>query len=401
MDEKFLLSLFLLGMTLIPNYVSAETQIIEADGDYVLGDGETVSVAKEKSREAAVRNASMQAAVFVEGVLKVDNGMVSEDEITVITSNVLQLQKEPEYKNIVDDKSIIIRCHVIALIDTDNVEKVISNRELVQQMEQDNKQIEEDRAQLQNEVEYWKNLYQNATSDSERENAVREIKSKENSFTATEYFERGNRFGYEEKYTEAVKEYTKAIELNPEYFEAYGNRGNAYADLGRYKEAIRDYNKVIELNPEGWLAYYNRGDVYADLERYDEAIRDYNKAIEINPNYAKLYYNRGIAYYELEKYINAIRDYTRAIEIDPKAVNAYIDRGIVYEELGRYEDAIRDFSTAIEINPEAADAYYHRGLTYEYLKQYSEAIKDYRRVLEIDPHDKAARNNLEILRNQR
>ena len=126
--KKFLLSLFLLGMTLIPNVVSAETQIIEADGDYVLGDGENVIDAKERSKEVALKNASMQAAVFVESVLKVDNGMVSEDEITVITSNVLQLQKEPEYKNIVDDKSIIIRCHVVALIDTDNVEKIINNR---------------------------------------------------------------------------------------------------------------------------------------------------------------------------------------------------------------------------------------------------------------------------------
>ena len=145
--KKFLLSLFLLGMTLIPNVVSAETQIIEADGDYVLGDGENVIDAKERSKEVALKNASMQAAVFVESVLKVDNGMVSEDEITVITSNVLQLQKEPEYKNIVDDKSIIIRCHVVALIDTDNVEKIINNRMKDSEDQDSEKNSDEDQNQ--------------------------------------------------------------------------------------------------------------------------------------------------------------------------------------------------------------------------------------------------------------
>ena len=149
--------------------------------------GENVIDAKERSKEVALKNASMQAAVFVESVLEVDSGMVSEDEITVITSNVLQLQKEPEYTNIADGKSFIIRCHVVALIDTDSVEKIINNRELVRQMEQDTKQIKEDRDRLMKEVEYWKDLYKNATSDSER----------------------GKKLYYTEKYSEAVVEYSK------------------------------------------------------------------------------------------------------------------------------------------------------------------------------------------------
>jgi len=48
----------------------------------------------------------------------------------------------------------------------------------------------------------------------------------------------------------AIKIYDKAIELNPNFAEAYYNRGNAYSDLKQYERAIEDYNKAIELNPE-------------------------------------------------------------------------------------------------------------------------------------------------------
>ena len=79
-----------------------------------------------------------------------------------------------------------------------------------------------------------------------------------------------------------MKNYDKAIELNPEYAKAYNNRGSVKADLGDKKEAIKDYDKAIELNPEYAKAYNNRGNIKFDLENYEEAIRDYNKALKSN-----------------------------------------------------------------------------------------------------------------------
>ncbi len=57
---------------------------------------------------------------------------------------------------------------------------------------------------------------------------------------------------------EAIKDYDKAIELNPQYAKAYNNRGKAKAKLGRNEEAIKDYDKAIELNPQLAEAYNNR-----------------------------------------------------------------------------------------------------------------------------------------------
>ena len=48
----------------------------------------------------------------------------------------------------------------------------------------------------------------------------------------------------------ALKDYDKAIELQPDFYDAYNNRGVVKSDLGDYADAISDYDKVIELSPK-------------------------------------------------------------------------------------------------------------------------------------------------------
>ena len=64
------------------------------------------------------------------------------------------------------------------------------------------------------------------------------------------------------KYKEGIVAYTRAIELDPKFAEAYWaycGRGVAYSNLGDYRQAIRDFDKAIELNSKDAVAYYNRG----------------------------------------------------------------------------------------------------------------------------------------------
>ena len=61
------------------------------------------------------------------------------------------------------------------------------------------------------------------------------------------------------KYQEAKSNLKKAIELQPDYAEAYNNLGNAYKEMEEYNEAILVYEKAIELNPQYYEAYNNLG----------------------------------------------------------------------------------------------------------------------------------------------
>jgi len=71
--------------------------------------------------------------------------------------------------------------------------------------------------------------------------------------------------------------YTKAIELKPDYADAYNNRGNAYAAKGQHEQASADYTKAIELQPDYASVYNNRGNAYSGKMKYDQAIYNLKK----------------------------------------------------------------------------------------------------------------------------
>ena len=71
--------------------------------------------------------------------------------------------------------------------------------------------------------------------------------------------------------------------------------GNSLSELGRKEDAINNFTKAIEINPQFAEAFFNIGILYYkyfigislnDLGRKEDAIKDYTKAIEINPQYA-------------------------------------------------------------------------------------------------------------------
>jgi len=105
---------------------------------------------------------------------------------------------------------------------------------------------------------------------------------------AVEYFNRGrasqSRGGNGVR--SAIADYTKAIELRPDYAEAYEYRGLAKSMKGDIKGAIADYTKAIECRPDYTLAYTNRGVAEKREGDVDAAIADFTKAIEIEPTNA-------------------------------------------------------------------------------------------------------------------
>ncbi len=210
---------------------------------------------------------------------------------------------------------------------------------------------------------------------------------------AVAYIKRGNAYSELKEHEKAIKDYNKAIELNPNVSQAYYNRGLAYGELKQYEKAIKDYNKAIELNPNDAHSYNNRGTACGGLKQHKKAIEDYNKAIELNPNLTLVYNNRGTVYGKLKEHKKAIGNYNKAIELNPLYALAYINRGNTYGELKQHETAIEDYNTAIELNPNIAQAYNNRGTVYYELKEHEKAIKDFDKAIELNPTYAPAYNN--------
>ncbi|MEW5861656.1 MAG: tetratricopeptide repeat protein [Cyanobacteriota bacterium] len=60
------------------------------------------------------------------------------------------------------------------------------------------------------------------------------------------------------RWQKAIEDYTQALDINPNFTEAYTNRGVARFDLGDTQGAIDDYTLALQLNPNFAVAYNNR-----------------------------------------------------------------------------------------------------------------------------------------------
>jgi hypothetical protein len=102
-----------------------------------------------------------------------------------------------------------------------------------------------------------------------------------------------------------------AINLKPDYAEAFYNRGIILSELYYLDDALASYNKAIEIDPDYVQAYSNRGNVLQDLNRINEALASNDRAIDIDPNYAEAYWNKSLIYLMMGDFNKGWDLYTR------------------------------------------------------------------------------------------
>ena len=142
------------------------------------------------------------------------------------------------------------------------------------------------------------------------------------------------------------------------------HRGNFMMMLDQIDEALKAYSRAIELSPNNAAAYTNRGVAYGERGELDLSIKDYFSALKINPDFAEAYNNRGYAYVEKDEIELAIKDLDKAIELQQEFPHAYNNRGYAYGKKDEIDKAIQDFNKAIELDPDFAEAYSNRGAAY-------------------------------------
>ncbi|MBR1419792.1 MAG: tetratricopeptide repeat protein [Selenomonadaceae bacterium] len=398
MLKKLLIGTLLLTTSIFSN-ASAEQRTIEADGEYIVGEGmgEDISTAKERARVFALRNASRQAGVFVESISEVKNLMLTEDEIRTISANVLQVLGEPTFKIVpIDDKAISFKCYVVVVVDDENInEQLMKDRGDLIEATRRNRELEEERNRLQAELDELKRKYESANSEHERQEIRDQVKRNDEAFSASQYYEIGNKFLNERNNPEAIVNYSKAINLNPNYVDAYHNRGVAHERQQEFDLALEDYNRALKIDPNYAYSNIGRGNMLLKTEDFDLAMEAYNRALEFRSDYAPAFHSRGVCYERKGMFELALADYNRALEIDSDYVVSYIGQGNMYYRLGNYWSAIDSYTQVIHRNTEYVPmAYLWRGMSYKNLGENQKAIADLRKTLELEPDNEIARNNL-------
>ena len=127
------------------------------------------------------------------------------------------------------------------------------------------------------------------------------------------------------------------------------NMGNSHLSVGEVRQAIEEYDKAIDIDPNLSSAYVNKANAYIHLRDHRRAMDSFDMAISVDPNSALAYYNRGTYYDSYEERREAIDDYDNAIRLDPNRGAAYMFRGVSLSRLGQNDEAQAEFERAMEL----------------------------------------------------
>lgn len=204
---------------------------------------------------------------------------------------------------------------------------------------------------------------------------------------AAEFCRQANALFFSGRYPEAIAAYQQAVQLKPDYHQAWSNQGSALFHLQRYPEAIAAYNRALGIHPDYPEAWNNKGGALSKLGQYEEALAAYDRAVELKPDYVEAWNNRGLALMELKRYKESVASYNRAVKLKPDYVEAWNNRGLAFAAADLHDHALRCFEKAQSLNPDYLDSYRNQGVSLAALERYPEAIRAYQRGTEIQPQD--------------
>ena len=213
---------------------------------------------------------------------KIESGEFAEQRIIAITAGVTETK-------ILDERWNGVEYWIKAEITLDpddlkrKIDDIVKNKEKLKELEDVKKKADDALA----EIERLKKELSESKSEAEQLRLTKAYNKETDALSATDWFTKGYNAGENKEYDKAISFYLRAIELDPDYADAYNNLGLDYYNQGNYIKAIELWEKAIELKPDFaaaylnlGLAYYNNSDVNTALIYYKKAARLGHKGVQ-------------------------------------------------------------------------------------------------------------------------
>lgn len=226
---------------------------------------------------------------------------------------------------------------------------------------------------------------------------------------ARSYIRAAEQFILNGYYEDAIEQYTKALDLEPENGEAYEDRAIAFEKTGDYMAAAEDYKNAAVFNTnaaENFLiaaqihyrynyfedadalvskaigkkskfhdAYLLKCQIKLQLSKYDLALQAANQALSAK-NTAIAQYLKGKAEYKLGRFALAEQDLEKAIIKDKMLFDAFLTLAETQYETRKIKYGIENCSYVITNERKNIRAYVLRSKGYNLQRQYGRAIQD-------------------------
>jgi Tfp pilus assembly protein PilF len=217
---------------------------------------------------------------------------------------------------------------------------------------------------------------------------------------------------------EAVKEFLRAIELDPEAAHAHDNLATVYAEQKKLREALHEHLVALRLDPESATVHFNLA-AFLSANATDLAVESYRTALAIDPLFPDAQLNLGLTLADegqVEEALTALRtaaeqapedplprhelatllldegefraaigQLKEVVRLAPDHFDAWLDLGIAYAQQGFYEESARAYAGAARLRPDDLLLNYNLGGLHALWEKPVEALAALRRALSIDP----------------
>jgi len=210
---------------------------------------------------------------------------------------------------------------------------------------------------------------------------------------ANDFFQKGLASYQKKGFEEAITQFDESLLIKPDAPDTWYYHGLAYAASAAPQNAILSLTRAIQLRPDYSEAFFEKAQVHYQLTQYSQAAIDYHQARILVPTYYLAVVGEGHALFQQKLFDKAIPMY-ETIKLNEKKIgqnfsdslfaDVYDHLGLCYYETGLFTKALDEFGRAIDRKNTFSDAYFHRGKAQEANKSPRKAIADYRKAVALD-----------------
>lgn len=150
-------------------------------------------------------------------------------------------------------------------------------------------------------------------------------------------------FFHQFKFKNRLVFWQSAVISSPNSSLAHRNYGVMLYFEKKFSEAEKEYFKALKINPKEPMVYNNLGVIYMNQKKWEKAIESFKKELEINPNYDHALYNLGVVYYQIKEEEKARNLWEKVIEVNPYYLSAYLNLANYYQKQNQKEKTIYYF----------------------------------------------------------
>ena len=196
--------------------------------------------------------------------------------------------------------------------------------------------------------------------------------------------------GTEESLKSALEQFTKALQIQPDYAAAHAALASYYAILPFYSslspaevfpKARAEAEKSLEIDESLAEAHASLAYIRAYYEwDWQKAEHEFRRALGLRPSYADAHFSFSRFLAAAGRMDEAIAEIRRAQELDPRSVPLKANTALLFYFSGRYDEALDQLFEVRKLDPNLPLAHWGIGLTYEQKGQREKAIESLRKA---------------------